>query len=172
MKIFFKGGPVSLEGSPVSEGSPAPDFTAVNQELEEVSFYGFGEKVKVITSFPSLDTPVCDLQVKRFNEEAAKLPGVRVIGISMDLPFAQKRFCELNGIKNVEVVSDYRHRSFGRSYGLLIKELQLLARSVVVVDGDRVSYAGINSELTEAPDYDSALAAISEAAGLKGHPGG
>ncbi len=165
-EAYFKGSPVHLEGKTVRKGDPAPDFTAVNQEFEEVKFSDYEDKIIVITSFLSLDTSTCDLQVKRFNEEAVKLsPGIRVLGISMDLPFAQKRFCEMNEINNVEVVSDYRHRSFGENYGLLIKEFKLLARSIMIVKDGVLEYMNINSELSEEPDYNSALDALKKIAG-------
>ena len=156
--VYFKGKPVHLEGNLAQKGAPAPDFTAVNQEFEEVKFSDYKDRIKVLTSFLSLDTSVCDLQVKKFNEEAVKLAsGIRVIGISMDLPFAQKRFCEMNEIKNVEVVSDYRYRSFGENYGLLVKEFKLLARSILIVEDGILSYVNVNRELSEPPDYEDAL---------------
>jgi thioredoxin-dependent peroxiredoxin len=166
MQASFKGSPVTLEGSLVREGAAAPDFTAVDQEFQEVKFSDYKDKVKVITSFLSLDTSTCDLQVKRFNTEAVNLSSeVRVIGISMDLPFAQKRFCEMNEIKNVDVVSDYRHRSFGENYGLLIKEFKLLARAVVIVKDELVSYVSVNREFSEEPDYEAALKALKKITG-------
>lgn len=165
-ELYFKGKPVHLEGNTAEKGGPAPDFTAVNQDFEEVKFSDYRDKIKVITSFLSLDTSTCDLQVKRFNTEAVKLAsGIRVTGISMDLPFAQKRFCEMNEIKNVEVVSDYRHRSFGENYGLLISEFKLLARAIIIVKEGTIEYIDINRELSEEPDYERALEALREIAG-------
>ena len=158
-QIRFKGNPVHLEGTELELGSKAPKFKVVSQDLEDVSLADFKGKVKVITSFPSLDTPVCDLQVKEFNKRASGFsPEVVVLGISKDLPFAQKRFCEMNGIKNVEVLSDYKYSSFGNNYGLLIKELNLLARAVLILDqNDIVRYIQIVEELTTPPDYEDAL---------------
>ncbi|MDD5584022.1 MAG: thiol peroxidase, partial [Candidatus Omnitrophica bacterium] len=137
----------------------APQFTAVDTGLKEVTLSDFENKIKVITSFPSSDTPVCDLQVKEFNKRAAGFTAnVIVIGISKDLPFAQKRFCDVNNIKNVTTLSDYRYSSFGINYGLLIKELNLLARSVLIIDANHtLRYLKIVEELTTAPDYEDAL---------------
>ncbi len=165
-QAFFKGQPVHLEGEAAEKGAPAPDFTAVNQEFEEVRFSDYRDEIKIITSFLSLDTSTCDLQVKRFNTEAVKLSsGARVIGISMDLPFAQKRFCEMNEIKNVEVISDYRYRSFAENYGLLIKEFKLVARAILIVKNGILEYINVNSELSEQPDYENALRALEEMSG-------
>ena len=160
--ITFKGAPLSLAGTGVDEGGKAPDFKALRQDLTWASLSDFKGKVKILTSFPSLDTPVCDLQVKEFNKRAAKLSGdIAIIGISMDLPFAQKRFCQENGISNITVLSDHRDASFGANYGLLIKELRLLARSIIIVDkNDMVRYIQIVGELTNPPDYEDALRAL------------
>jgi thiol peroxidase len=129
-----------------------------------VTLGDFKGKIKVITSFPSIDTPVCDLQVKEFNKRATGLSSeVVIVGISKDLPFAQKRFCETFDIKNVQVVSDYQTASFGINYGLLIKELNLLARSVIIVDkADVVRYLQLVTEITKSPDYDDALKNLAE----------
>ncbi|MBI4834992.1 MAG: thiol peroxidase [Planctomycetes bacterium] len=162
--VKFKGQSVTLEGTELKIGRQAPDFTVVNQDMKEVSLADYNGKIKVITTFPSLDTPVCDLQVKEFNKRAAKLSDdVIVLGISMDLPFAQARFCQENEIKNAVVVSDYRYASFGKNYGLLIKELRLLARSVIILDKDNVArYIQIVDDLGKPPDYDAALTKLSE----------
>ncbi|MDD5669461.1 MAG: thiol peroxidase, partial [Candidatus Omnitrophica bacterium] len=122
----------------------------------------FDGKIKIINSFPSLDTPVCDLQVKEFNKQAVSFgPDVVVVGISKDLPFAQKRFCQMNEIKNITVLSDYKYSSFGINYGLLIKELNLLARSVLIIDKNGIiRYMEIVKELTTPPDYAAALRAL------------
>ncbi|MCX8082879.1 MAG: thiol peroxidase [bacterium] len=143
----------------------APDFYVVSNDLKEVSFYeAFKDKIKVVTSFPSLDTPVCDLQVKEFNRIATELSkDVVIIGISMDLPFAQKRFCEMNDIKNVSVFSDYRFHSFSLNWGLLIKELCIIARSVFIVDKNNyIRYSEIVEEITTPPDYKKALKSLEE----------
>jgi len=159
----FKGSLLTLVGRNLKLNSPAPDFRVVSIDLKETRFLdlplGGSSKIKLINSFPSLDTPVCDLQVKEFNKRATSLSGdITVIGISKDLPFAQMRFCEANSIKNVTTFSDYRYSSFGVNYGLLIKELNLLARSVMVVDKANIlRYMQIAPEITNPLDYESAL---------------
>lgn len=161
-EVLFKGSPLTLVGRAVRAGDAAPDFRVVAKDLKEVRLADFRGSVKVITTFPSIDTPVCDLQVKEFNKRAAGLAeGTAVIGISMDLPFAQARFCEAYDIANVRVLSDYRTSSFGINYGLLMRELNLLARSVLIVDrGDAIRYLQVVPEVTSPPDYDGALRAL------------
>lgn len=156
--IHFKGTPLTLVGRSLKNGMLAPDFRVVDQGLKEVSLEAFKGKVKILTSFPSLDTPVCDLQVKEFNKKAAVLSKDAVIvGISKDLPFAQARFCHDNNIA-ISVLSDYRYSSFGINYGLLIKELNLLCRSVIIADkNDVIRYIQIIDELTVPPNYDDVL---------------
>lgn len=163
-KIAFKGNPLTLVGRVIKEGMPAPDFKAVSPELKEVSLGDFKGKIKVITFFPSIDTPVCDLQVKEFNKRATGFSAeVVVVGISKDLPFAQKRFCEANAIKSVVTLSDYKTGSFGINYGVLIKELNLLARGVLIVDkSDTLRYFKIVEELTTPPDYEDALKKLAD----------
>lgn len=158
-KITFKGSPLTLVGRSLKTGILAPHFRVVSQDLLEVNYSDFSGKIKMITSFPSLDTPVCDLQVKEFNKRAAQISSeVIIIGISKDLPFAQKRFCSMNEIKNEIVLSDYKYSSFGINYGLLIKELNLLARSVFIIDkNDTIRYMQIVGELTNTPDYEDVL---------------
>lgn len=162
--VTYKGNTLTLVGRVLKEGAKPPDFRVISQDLKEVALSNFEDKIKIITSFPSIDTPVCDLQVKEFNKRAIGLSSdVIILGISKDLPFAQKRFCQANDIKNVVVLSDYRYSSFGINYGLLIKELNLLARSVIILDkGDVVRYIQIVSELTTPPDYEDALKNLSE----------
>lgn len=157
--ITFKGSPMTLVGRALKPGSLSPEFKATSQDLKEVSLSDFKGKVKIITSFPSLDTPVCDLQVKEFNKRAGSFSGdVVIIGISKDLPFAQKRFCHDFEIKNISVVSDFKASSFGLNFGLLVKELNLLARSINIVDKNNVlRYMQVVPELTQPPDYDSAI---------------
>lgn len=163
-KITFKGAPLSLAGRELKIGSRAPDFAASSQDLKEIRLSDYKGKVKVIFSFPSIDTPVCDLQVKEFNKRAVGLsPEVVILGISKDLPFAQKRFCESFDIKNVAILSDYKASSFGINYGLLIKELNLLARSAIILDKfDVVRYIQIVPELSMAPNYDEVLKNLEE----------
>ncbi len=158
-KITFKSNPLTLAGRQINAGAAAPDFRVVGKDLKEVSLADFKGKVKLVSSFPSLDTPVCDLQVKEFNNKAGALSSdVVVIGISKDLPFAQSRFCSVNEIKNEIVLSDYRYSSFGINYGLLIKELNLLARSVLIIDkNDILRYFKVVPELAQAVDYQDAL---------------
>jgi thiol peroxidase len=168
MIVHFKGSPLTLVGRQVKKGDAAPGFKATSQDLKDVTLPDFKDKVKVITSFPSLDTPVCDLQVKEFNKKASGLSGdVAIVGISKDLPFAQARFCHDNEIKNISVVSDYKDSSFGMNYGVLIKELNLLARSVIIIDKkDVVRYVQIVDELTTPPDYDDVIKSLKDV--LKG----
>jgi len=160
--ITFKGNPVTLVGRALKEGDAAPDFRVTAQDLSESGLADFEGKVKIITSFPSLDTPVCDLQVKEFNKRSTSLsPEAVIIGISKDLPFAQKRFCESFEINGVRLLSDYKTSSFGINYGLLIKELNLLARSILIADKNNyLRYIQIVGELTSSADYDLALAAL------------
>ena len=160
--ITVKGNPVTLEGGAVKTGQKAQDFKALNTVLEEVRLSSFKDKIKLIASVPSLDTPVCDLEIKRFNDEAAKLSkDLVIIFISMDLPFAQKRFCQANDIKIVKTLSDHRDADFGRKFGVLIKELRLLARAIFILDKDDViKYIQVVPELSSPPDYDAALLAL------------
>ena len=160
--ITFQGNPLSLAGNAPQAGDRAPAFTVTSQDMKDVTLADFNGKIKLISTFPSLDTPVCDLQVKEFNKRAAGLsPDIAVIGISKDLPFAQKRFCSENNIKNETVLSDYKASSFGLSYGLLIEGLQLLARAVLIIDKDDiVRHVQVVPELTVPPDYDGALKAL------------
>lgn len=161
-EITFKGTPLTLVGRQLHVGATAPEFNVSSQDLKEIHLRDFEGKVKILTSFPSIDTPVCDLQVKEFNTKASKLSkDVVIVGISKDLPFAQKRFCQSFEIKNIHVVSDYKTSSFGINYGLLIKELSLLARSVLIVDKNNiVRYIQIVKELTMPADYPAALAQL------------
>lgn len=159
--VTFKGSPLTLIGPAIGPGAKAPDFTALGQDLSPVTLGSFKGKTLLISVTPSLDTPVCDAQVRRFNQEAAKLPNVEILNVSMDLPFAQKRWCGAAGVDRVKTASDHRDASFGRAYGTLIKELRLLARAVFVVDaGGTVRYAEYVPEVASHPNYDAALAAI------------
>jgi len=160
--ITFLGGPLTLVGPEVKAGQKAPDFTVLDNGLSPKSLKDFAGKTLVISVTPSLDTPVCDAQLRKFNASAAKLAGdVVVLNISMDLPFANKRFCSVAGIESAVTLSDHRDASFGAAYGVLIKELRLLARSIFVVGKDGVvKYAEIVPEVTHPPAYDKALAAV------------
>ncbi len=161
-KITFKGNPLTLVGRSVRKGLPAPDFKVTSANLQEKTLADFSGKIKVIMFFPSLDTPVCDLQVKEFNKKASGISSeALVLGISKDLPFAQQRFCETFEIKNVSVLSDYKTSSFGINYGLLIKELNLLARGAVILDKNNIlRYKQVVAELTAPPDYADVLKSL------------
>ncbi len=162
--ITFKGGPLTLVGNEAVVGQEAADFEVLGNDLTPVKLSSFRGKVCVISSVPSLDTQVCDVQTRRFNEEAGRLgDDVVVLTISMDLPFAQGRWCGAAGVDNVVTLSDHRDGAFGEAFGLLIKELRLLARAVYVLDKDGVIiYSQVVPEVTDEPDYDAALAAVSE----------
>lgn len=162
--VLFKGSPMHLAGRVLKTGVQAPDFRVTSSEMKDVGLAAFKGRVKVVTTFPSLDTPVCDLQVKEFNKRASAFgPEVAVIGISKDLPFAQRRFCDMNGIERVTVLSDYRYSSFGINYGLLVRELNLLARAVLILDrNDIIRYCRIVEEITHQPDYDGAIARLKQ----------
>ena len=159
--ITFKGNPMTLLGPELKIGAAAPQFKVVDNGLQPVTLADSQGQVRVITVVPSLDTPVCDTMTRKFNEEAAKLPeNVVVYTISLDLPFAQKRWCGNAGIEKVKTLSDYQERSFGLNYGLLIDELKLLARAVLVIDQKgTIAYQEIVKEVTAEPDYTAALAA-------------
>ena len=162
--VTIKGNPLTLVGTEIAVGDKAPDFTALDNDLSPVSLSAFAGKKIIIASVPSLDTPVCDVEVHRFNEEATRLSeDVVVLTISMDLPFAQKRWCGAAGVERVQTLSDHRDASFGESYGVLIKELRLLARAVFVIDAESiVRYIQLVSEVTQEPDYDGVLKAVGE----------
>jgi len=160
--ITMKGNPMTLVGPELKVGDKAPDFTVLDQNMTPKSLKDFDGKFKVISVTPSLDTPVCDLQIHWFNEDAANQPAdVAVLNISMDLPFAIKRFCATGGIDKAVALSDHRDASFGTNWGVLMKELRLLARSVFVVDRENViRYVQIVPEQTTEPDYEAALNAL------------
>jgi thiol peroxidase len=159
--VTFGGNPLTLTGNGVKVGDKAPGFTVLDKELKEVRLSDFAGKVKIVSVTPSLDTPVCDLQARTFNKEAQSLSDAAVIlNISMDLPFAIARFCTGAGINNLKTLSDHRDASFGNAYGVLIKELRLLTRSIFLIDkSDVVRYIEIVPEITNQPDYSKALEA-------------
>ena len=163
-EVTMKGNPVTLSGETVAVGEKAPDFTALDGKFQPVALADFKGRPVLISAVPSLDTPVCSLQTKRFNTELADLPAELVVmTISMDLPFAQQRFCGKEDIKGMVVVSDAARREFGRAYGVLIAERGLLARSVFLIDADgTLRYVQIVPEVSQEPDYDAALAAVRE----------
>ncbi|MBF0488563.1 MAG: thiol peroxidase [Nitrospirae bacterium] len=160
--ITFQGGGLTLLGTEVKVGDKAPEFTVLDNGLGAVALKDFTGKTVVISVTPSLDTPVCDMQLRKFNESAAKLgTDVVVLNISMDLPFANARFCAAAGIDRVKTLSDYKDASFGMAYGLLIKELRLLTRAIVIIDKTgTIKYIEVVPEVTNHPDYEKALAAV------------
>ena len=160
--ITFQGNPLTLIGPELKIGDKAPDFVLLDGELKGFRLKDFDGKTKVISVTPSLDTPVCDMQARRFNQEAARLrEDVIVMNVSMDLPFAISRFCAAAGIERVRAFSDHRDASFGNAYGVLIKELRLLARAVFIIDKkDIVRHREIVPEITNLPDFDAALGVI------------
>ncbi|MGC1344239.1 MAG: thiol peroxidase [Candidatus Binataceae bacterium] len=165
--VTMRGNPMTLLGPEIKVGQKAPAFASVGKGLAPASLEQFKGKVKIISAVPSVDTPVCDAETRRFNEEASKLPGdVQIVTISMDLPFAQARWCGAAGVDKIAMLSDYRSAEFGEKYGALIKELHLLARAVFVVDkNDNVTYVEYVKEVANHPDYESALNAAKKAAG-------
>ena len=166
--VTFQGNPLTLVGDELAVGDRLPDVELLANDLTPVKLSSYCGKVCVIASVPSLDTPVCDTETRRFNQEAGRLgpPDVSVLTVSMDLPFAQKRWCGAAGVTNLRVLSDYRDASFGRAYGVLIKDLRLLSRTIFIVDKERkVRYVQAVQELTNEPDYNQVLEALS---GLKG----
>ena len=165
-EVTMKGTPLVLAGEELKVGDKAPDCEVVNANLEAVKLSSFGGKVRIISSVPSLDTSVCDIMTRKFNEEAVALgEDVVVLAISMDLPFAQDRWCIAADVKNVHVLSDHRSTSFGEAFGVLIRDMRLLARAVFIVDREGIiRYIEIVGELTNEPDYEAALKAAKELA--------
>ncbi|KKE79070.1 thiol peroxidase [Oceanobacillus caeni] len=162
--VTFSQEPVTLVGNEVKVGDKAPNFTVLSNELKEVTLDNYEGKVKLITAVPSVDTGVCAAETRRFNEEAAKMENVQVLTISMDLPFAQARWCAAEGIENVDTLSDHKDASFGESYGVLMKENRLLARAIFVVDSNnQVTYVEYVPEVTDHPNYEAAIEAAKNA---------
>lgn len=156
----LRGNPLTLVGPELKAGDAAPNFEVVDNGLQPVDLAKTGHTVRIFSVVPSLDTPVCDAQTKRFNEEAAQLPGVDIYTVSMDLPFAQKRWCGAFGIDKVKMVSDHRTGSFGEAFGTLIKELRIHSRAIFVVGPDNVvRHAEYVKEVADHPNYETALAA-------------
>jgi thiol peroxidase len=160
--VTMKGKPLTLVGNEVKVGDKAPDFEVVAKDLSPVKFSSFAGKICIISCVPSLDTSVCDIMTRKFNEEAVKLGNdVVVLVISMDLPFGQNRWCIAADVKNVNIFSDHRTASFGQAYGVLIKDLRLLTRGVFLVDKKGVvRYACIVPEISHEPDYDAVLTEV------------
>lgn len=160
--ITFKGNPFTLLGPELKVGDKAPEFRVVDNSLAPVTLAGYSGKIKVVSAVPSLDTPVCDTETRRFNQEAAEFSAdVVVLTISLDLPFAQKRWCGAAGIDRVTTLSDYQDRSFALAYGVLIKELKLLSRAIFIIDADDIiRYIQIVPEVTTEPDYAAVTGAV------------
>ena len=162
----LKGNPKTLIGPELKVGDQAPDFHAVDVGLKPVDLSGTGQRVRIFSVVPSLDTPVCDAQTKRFNEEAGKLPNVKIYTFSMDLPFAQKRWCGAFGVDHVVMVSDHQNGSFGEAYGTLVKDMRILSRAIFVVDAqNKVRYVEYVKEIGDHPNYEAALSAARSLAG-------
>jgi len=162
--ITMKGNPLTLVGNELKLGDQAPDAVVLDNELSPVHISSFKGKTLVLSSVPSLDTPVCDIETRKFNEEASRLgPDVQILTISMDLPFAQARWCAAEGVDKVKTLSDHRDAEFGNAYGVLIKELRLLGRCIFVVDREgKIRYIQLVPELSSEPDYESVLQAVKE----------
>jgi len=160
--ITFKGNPLTLLGTELKVGDTAPDVTVLANDLSPVKLSSYKGKVCVISIVPSLDTPVCDMQTRKFNQEAGSLnDNVAILTMSMDLPFAQARWCGAAGVDKVVTLSDHRDAGFGKAFGVLIKELRLLARAVFVVDKEgKIQYIQLVKEVTEEPDYNAVLEAV------------
>ncbi|MFZ3589439.1 thiol peroxidase [Bacillus sp. DJP31] len=162
--ITFKGNPVTLLGNEVNVGETAPEFKVLANDMSAVSLSDSKDSVRLISVVPSIDTGVCDAQTRKFNEAASGLDNVKILTVSVDLPFAQKRWCGSNGIENVQTLSDHRDLSFGEAFGVHIQELRLLARAVFVVDSqDQVTYVEYVSEATDHPNYEAAIEAAKAA---------
>jgi len=163
VKVTFKGNPVTLLGKTPKIGDSAPDFTVLSSSLEPVKLSDYDGKVKVIAVYPSIDTGVCAAQNRRFNQEADKLKDVAVLSISVDLPFAQGRFCAAEGLNNIITLSDHKELDFGYKYGYLIEELRLLARGTVIIGKDnKIKYIEYVPEIATEPNYDAALKVVKE----------
>jgi len=159
----LKGNPLTLVGPELKVGDQAPQFEVVGAGLKAVTLEGTGNGIRIFSIVPSLDTPVCDAQTKRFNDEAGKLPNVDIYSVSMDLPFAQTRWCGAYGVDKVKMLSDHRSGSFGENYGTLIKELRIESRAIFVVDSkNTIRYVEYVKEVGDHPDYDAALKVVHE----------
>lgn len=163
--VTLKGNPKTLVGDELKVGDAAPDFSLKANDMSDKSLADYAGKVKLISVVPSLDTPVCDTETRKFNEAAGKLgDGVVVLTVSVDTPMAQKRWCAAAGVENVVTLSDFKDHTFGPAYGVRIKEIGLLARQIFVVDaGNKITYSQLVAEVAEEPDYGAALAAVKAA---------
>jgi len=159
--VTFQGNPITLLGSEIKVGQKAPDFRLLATDMKQVELSQSKGKVRLLSVVPSLDTQVCDLQTQRFEEEAGKFKDVVIYTISMDLPFAQARYCGAHNITNLQTLSDHRDASFGVAYGVLIKELRLLSRAIFIIErDDTVRYVEYVNEISQHPDYDRAIEAL------------
>ncbi|MDZ7695361.1 MAG: thiol peroxidase [Deltaproteobacteria bacterium] len=160
--ITFQGDPLTLLGEEIGQGASAPEVQLTNGDLETVGLRGEGEEVLIIASVPSIDTSVCSKETKRFNQEAEALPGAAKLKVvSMDLPFAQQRWAKEYEATRITFLSDHREAFFGQAFGVLIKELRLLARAVFVIDAaGKISYMQLVEEVTDEPDYEAALSVV------------
>lgn len=162
-KVTMKGSPVTVRGAKLTVGQQAPDFRLVDSNFHPKTLADFAGKVKLLSIVPSLDTGVCDTQTRRFNEEVSKLPGAVVITVSVDLPFAQKRWCGAAGLEQAITLSDHYDTSFGEAYGVLIEEMRLLSRAVLVLDRDNIiRYTEYLEEVADHPNYEAALEAVKQ----------
>ncbi|MBI2851583.1 MAG: thiol peroxidase [Chloroflexi bacterium] len=169
--VTLKGKPLALAGPDLKTGQKAPDFRMLAADGTEVSLADSRGNIRLMSIVHSLDTPICDLQTQKFEEEAAKFPGVVIYAISMDLPFAQGRYCSARNIKNLKTLSDHRDASFGRAYGVLIEELRLHSRAIFIIDReDIVRYVEYVPEVAQHPNYDKAIEALKGIAALAGQP--
>ena len=149
---------MTVVGPELKAGDKAPDFQAVDDSLKPVDLAATGHDVRIFSVIPSLDTPVCDMQTKRFNDEAGKLPDLRIYTVSMDLPFAQKRWCGAFGVDRVKMISDHKSGSFGERYGTLIKDLRIMSRAIFVVDqNNTIRHVEYVKEVGDHPNYETAL---------------
>lgn len=163
-QVTFKQDPVTLIGTEIKVGDTAPNFNVLSNNLESVTLDDYKGKVKLISAVPSIDTGVCSEETIRFNKEADTIPNAHVLTISMDLPFAQTRWCAANNVKNLDTLSDHKDADFGKNYGVLIEELRLLTRAIFVVDSEnKVTYVEYVDEVTNHPNYDKALEAAKAA---------
>ena len=162
--VTMKGNPLTLTGNELKVGQPAPEVTLTANDLSTVNLSSFKGKKTIVLTMPSLDTGICDKETRKFNEEAAKLGNdVKILAVTMDLPFAQKRWCGAAGVNNVLTLSDYKEAALGNSFGVLIKELKLLARTIFVIDSKgNVQYSQIVKEITTEPDYAAVLEAVNK----------
>jgi thiol peroxidase len=164
--VTIHGNPLTLMGEEIKVGAAAPDADLLDNDLNPVKLSSYRGKTLVVAAVPSLDTPVCDLETRRFNDEAAHLGGgIQMLTISMDLPFAQKRWCGAAGVERLKTLSDHREAAFGLAYGVLIKELRLLARAVFIIDREgTLQYQQLVKEVTSEPNYEEVLQALGKIA--------